>query len=429
MVDKQPVDVLMIGAGEYTAGFVQTAYGAAADKPAGVVALTCFDLRRFGKVRRMVLCDRCGTRMPAVRATMEAKIGKVYRGLNLSIDCYPDDDVHDDSEAAMKAIASMKPGDVAIIFTPDDSHFSLAAACINAGLHVLVAKPIVKTLAEHKELVELARRQNVLLGVEYHKRFDPIYSDARNRVRNLGPFSYFYSYMAQPKQQLDTFRAWAGKSSDINYYLNSHHIDVHNWMVSHMSHPTKVTALAATGVADSKLGRPCEDTITLSVQWSNRHSSSTGTAIYTASWIAPKGECHTRQHFHYMGQTGEVHADQAHRGYDTATDESGYAALNPLYMRYTPDANGFFAGQTGYGYISIASFIEAAGGINSGAKSISYYEQEGQLALASKTLAVTAILQAGRLSLDNGGAAVDILYDDHGQPEQVRLAAAPVSAS
>ena len=86
------------------------------------------------------------------------------------------------------------------------------------------------------------------LAVEYHKRFDPIYSDARNRARNLGPFSYFYSYMAQPKQQLDTFRAWAGKSSDINYYLNSHHIDVHNWMVSHMSHPTRVTALAATGV-------------------------------------------------------------------------------------------------------------------------------------------------------------------------------------
>lgn len=30
--------------------FVQTAFGAAADKPAGVVALTCFDLRRLGKV-------------------------------------------------------------------------------------------------------------------------------------------------------------------------------------------------------------------------------------------------------------------------------------------------------------------------------------------------------------------------------------------
>jgi hypothetical protein len=31
--------------------FVQTSFGAAADKPAGVVALTCFDLRRFGKVK------------------------------------------------------------------------------------------------------------------------------------------------------------------------------------------------------------------------------------------------------------------------------------------------------------------------------------------------------------------------------------------
>jgi D-galacturonate reductase len=91
--------------------------------------------------------------------------------------------------------------------------------------------------------------------------------------------------------------------------------------------------------------------------------------------------------------------------------------------RYTPDANGYFAGQTGYGYISIASFIDAAAAINSGGRSISYYEQEGQLALASKTLAVTAILQAGRLSLDNTGAAVDILYSDNGQPEQVQLSA------
>jgi hypothetical protein len=27
----------------------------------------------------MVLCDRCGTRMPAVRSTIEAKIGRAYR--------------------------------------------------------------------------------------------------------------------------------------------------------------------------------------------------------------------------------------------------------------------------------------------------------------------------------------------------------------
>lgn len=58
----------------------------------------------------------------------------------------------------------MKPGDVAIIFTPDDTHFTIAAAAINAGLHVLVAKPIVKTLAEHTQLVALAKKNNVLVS-------------------------------------------------------------------------------------------------------------------------------------------------------------------------------------------------------------------------------------------------------------------------
>lgn len=50
----------------------------------------------------------------------------------------------------------------------------------------------------------------------------------------------------------------------------------------------QVSALAATGVADVKLGRKCEDTITLSTQWRNKEDQSAGTAVYTASWIAPK---------------------------------------------------------------------------------------------------------------------------------------------
>jgi len=55
--------------------FVQTGHGAAQDKPAGVVALTCFDLRRQGLVGRMVLCDRSGSRMPAVRENLQRKVG------------------------------------------------------------------------------------------------------------------------------------------------------------------------------------------------------------------------------------------------------------------------------------------------------------------------------------------------------------------
>ena len=47
--------------------------------------------------------------------------------------------------------------------------------------------------------------------------------------QGYGGFSYMYAYMSQPKHQLETFKAWAGKSSDISYYLNSHHVDFHEW--------------------------------------------------------------------------------------------------------------------------------------------------------------------------------------------------------
>jgi hypothetical protein len=88
--------------------------------------------------------------------------------------------------------------------------------------------------------------------------------------------------------QLETFRGWAGRSSDINYYLNSHHIDIHNWFAGHAARPVLVSALAAAGVAEGVVGRPCEDTITLSARWEARDGGGVGTAVYTASWIAPK---------------------------------------------------------------------------------------------------------------------------------------------
>jgi len=45
--------------------------------------------------------------------------------------------------------------------------------------------------------------------------FDPVYSDAKARAQTLGEFNFFNAWMSQPKSQLETFRAWAGKDSDI----------------------------------------------------------------------------------------------------------------------------------------------------------------------------------------------------------------------
>ncbi len=54
MTDSK-VNVLMVGTGEYTTGYVGGT-AADSDKGAGVVALTMFDLRRRSKVDRVAMC-------------------------------------------------------------------------------------------------------------------------------------------------------------------------------------------------------------------------------------------------------------------------------------------------------------------------------------------------------------------------------------
>lgn len=86
---------------------------------------------------------------------------------------------------------------------------------IERGIHVLVTKPATQLLSHHNELIAAAKKHQVCCFVEHHKRFDPVYSDAKARAASLGEFNFFSAWMSQPKSQLETFRAWAGKDSDI----------------------------------------------------------------------------------------------------------------------------------------------------------------------------------------------------------------------
>jgi len=62
---------------------------------------------------------------------------------------------------------------------------------VRRGVHVLVTKPVVQTLEQHLELARAAADANVLVAVEVHKRWDPIYVEARDRLRGLGDLGYF----------------------------------------------------------------------------------------------------------------------------------------------------------------------------------------------------------------------------------------------
>ena len=357
---------------------------------------------------------------------LHRNITLAYNNLDTSFTSYPADTTPADPESYKTAIDALSPGDAITIFTPDTTHYPIALYAIRRRVHVMITKPAVKLLAHHLALLAAADEVGgVYVYVEHHKRYDPAYADARHRARPGGPlgdFNYFYSYMSQPKSQLDTFRAWAGVDSDISYYLNSHHVDICDSMVSPLGYvPVSVSASASTGVAAGLGCHPdTEDTISLLVQWEKKKrdknkdedegdaeqpdSSPAGkraTAVYTASWTAPqRAGVHSNQYFHYLAAGGEVRIDQAKRGYDVADDAAGQLVwYNPFYMRYAPDEDGNFNGQGGYGYVSMEKFVDGCRAVNAGALTPADLDAKG-LPTLRNTVATTAILEAGRRSLD-----------------------------
>jgi D-galacturonate reductase len=387
------IDVCVVGIGEYVTG-LSGDEAANSDKSLGVIALSLFDMRDRGLIGDIKLAGRYSARFTLIKEHFSKNMQGVYPDLDVDFEGYPKSGKSD--SAYKEAIDSLKKGSAVLIFTPDDTHFEIARYALEKGMHTLVAKPLVKTVKEHKELADLAEQNNLLLMLEVHKRFDPIYADARDTIQTYGEFSYFNSYMSQPKSQLDTFSSWAGISSDISYYLNSHHVDFLCWAVKDFAKPVSVTATASNGVADAKLNRAVEDTITLTVQWENK-SGALGTSIHTASWIAPPSDVHSQQRFFYMGHGGEINIDQAHRGYTQSTDSNGFKSSNPLFMKYTP-RDGKFAGQGSYGYKSIATFIESSLELQKNRSKLEEYNKI--LPTIQNTLNVTKILEAGRISLD-----------------------------
>ncbi|KAK3684792.1 hypothetical protein B0T22DRAFT_442025 [Podospora appendiculata] len=397
-----PLNVLMVGTGEYTTGFVGGG-ASGSDKKVGVVGLSMFDLRRRGKVGKLAMVGVNGTKFPAIREHLHKNIALAYNNLDTSFESFPADDAKD-ADSYKTAIDALSPGDAITIFTPDTTHYPIALYAIERKIHVMITKPAVKLLEHHLSLLEAAEKHGVYVYIEHHKRYDPAYSDARFRAQKLGDFNYFYSYMSQPKSQLETFKAWAGVDSDISYYLNSHHVDICDSMVTQLGYvPVKVSASASKGVATS-LGcdEATEDTISLLVHWEKTGDpSKQATGVYTASWTAPqKAGVHSNQYFHYLARNGEIRIDQAKRGYDVADDSAGQLMwYNPFYMRYAPDEDGNFNGQTGYGYISMEKFVDGCRAVNSGALKPKDLDAKG-LPTLRNTIATTAILEAGRRSID-----------------------------
>lgn len=63
--------------------------------------------------------------------------------------------------------------DAVSIVVPTDKHYEVARACLEAGAHILLEKPVTQTVAEAEALIRLARERGRVFQVGHLERFNP----------------------------------------------------------------------------------------------------------------------------------------------------------------------------------------------------------------------------------------------------------------
>ncbi|WP_419925158.1 Gfo/Idh/MocA family protein [Candidatus Poriferisocius sp.] len=138
--------------------------------------------------------------------------------------------------------------DAVYVCTPHPSHEEAAAACIDAGVAVLVEKPIAPNLAGATRIVEAARYAGVFAMEAMWTRFLPIYGVVRRWVDEgrvgdvrLVTASFGFAAPVMPEHRLFDPEQAGGSLLDVGVYP----LTIAHWLYG--SHPVEYGAFALVG--------------------------------------------------------------------------------------------------------------------------------------------------------------------------------------
>src|SRR6266849_5240212 len=125
--------------------------------------------------------------------------------------------------------------DAVSLAVPTESHCEIACGLLEAGIHVLVEKPISRTLEEADRMIAAGKKGGAILQVGHAERFNPALVALRPYVRNP---VYF---------EIHRVGRFTARSLDIDVVLDLmiHDLDIVQWLVGE---DVDVTSLHAVGI-------------------------------------------------------------------------------------------------------------------------------------------------------------------------------------
>ncbi len=80
--------------------------------------------------------------------------------------------------------------DCVFVLNSDEYHAECVVSALDHGVHVLVEKPMCLSPREAEQIIAARDRSGKVVMVAYMRRFAPAFTDALERVKDLGPITY-----------------------------------------------------------------------------------------------------------------------------------------------------------------------------------------------------------------------------------------------
>lgn len=137
----------------------------------------------------------------------------------------------------LSLLAAVGP-DVVHVTTPHNMHASIAADCLERGVHVIVEKPLAHTLEEGERLVRAAKASTAKIGVCFQNRYNAT-SQALHALLSSGDLGAVQGASATVMWQrsADYYRSrpwrgsWEGGGGGLMMNQAIHTVDLLQWLV------------------------------------------------------------------------------------------------------------------------------------------------------------------------------------------------------
>ena len=232
--------------------------------------------------------------------------------------------------------------DVLVVATPDHLHAAPILSALERGVHIITEKPMCLELDEARRIVDLAEENDLIVGVDMHKRYDPDHLEIFRRILpELGSPIFVRGVLEEPLEVSTKIFKWV-EESDPFTYVGIHWLDL-------FCHYLRLQPLALYAVGVKKrlrkeFGKDAFDATQVVVTHTD------GTVIsYENNWLTPADfEANVNQESGLLGAYGKVESDSQYRGLRYWIENKGSRTSNTHFFRQVQRPDGSVV-HIGYG--------------------------------------------------------------------------------